>query len=201
MPLPPAAKKRPTTTPPSSNPFLLQMGCKRESIVGDRNCYFRTVSKAAFGTEDRHLALRLQIVNFMAEYKSVFEIFCCNEDYEAYISKVRQEGAWASQAEIHAKSATLFQIDISVFTWMGKEWSWNTYKPRFELTVPALITLPVNRIEIQHYRNHFDLIVPIDQSELALVSPRKSAKACDKPKLLCSSLAANEASLLIAKEQ
>ena len=79
------------------------------------------MSKAAFGTEDRHLALRLQIVNFMAEYKSVFEIFCCNEDYEAYISKVRQEGAWASQAEIHAKSATLFQIDISVFTWMGKE--------------------------------------------------------------------------------
>ena len=45
------------------------------------------MSKAAFGTEDRHLALRLQIVNFMAEYKSVFEMFCCDEDYEAYISK------------------------------------------------------------------------------------------------------------------
>ena len=75
MPLPPAAKKRRTTTPQSPNPFLLQIGRKRESIVGDGNCYFRTVSKAAFGTKDRHLALRLQIVNFMAEYKSVFEMF------------------------------------------------------------------------------------------------------------------------------
>ena len=176
------------------------MGRKRESIVGDGNCNFRTVSKAAFGTEDRHLALRLQIVNFMAEYQSVFEMFCCNTDYEAHISKLRQEGAWATQAEIHA-TATLFQIDVSIFTWMGKEWTWNTYKPRFDITVSALIRLPVNRIEIQHYRNHFDLIVPIDQSELALASPRKSAKACDKPKLLCSSLAANEADLLMAKEQ
>ncbi|XP_065826022.1 uncharacterized protein [Oscarella lobularis] len=200
VPLPPAAKKRRTTTPPSPNPFLLQMGRKRESIVGDGNCYFRTVSKAAFGTEDHHLALRLQIVNFMAEYQSVFEMFCCNTEHEAHISKLRQEGAWATQAEIHA-TATLFQIDVSIFTWMGKEWTWNTYKPRFDITVPALIRLPVNRIEIQHYRNHFDLIVPIDQSELALASPRKSAKACDNPKLLCSSLAANEADLLMANEQ
>ncbi|XP_065837259.1 ATP-dependent DNA helicase pif1-like [Oscarella lobularis] len=200
VPLPPAAKKRRTNTPPSPNPFLLQMGRKRESIVGDGKCYFRTVSKAAFGTEDHHLALRLQIVNFMAEYKSVFEMFCCNTEYEAHISKLRQEGAWATQAEIHA-TATLFQIDVSIFTWMGKEWTWNTYKQRFDITVPALIRLPVNRIEIQHYRNHFDLIVPIDQSELALASPRKSAKACDNPKLLCSSLAANEADLLMANEQ
>ena len=70
---------------------------------------------------------------------------------------------------------------------MDKEWASNTYKPRLNINVPALIRLSVNRIEIPHCRNHFYLIEPIDQSELALVSPRESAKACYKPKLLCSS--------------
>ena len=52
--------------------------------------------------------------------------YTCDEskDYEAHISNVRQEGAWATQAEIYA-TATLFQIDVSVFTWMGIEWAWN----------------------------------------------------------------------------
>ena len=81
MSLPQASKKRRTTTPPSPNPFLLQMGRKRESLVGDGKCYFRTVSNAAFGTEDRHLALRSRIVNFMAELKSIFAMSFCNKDY------------------------------------------------------------------------------------------------------------------------
>ena len=97
-------------------------------------------------------------------------------------------------------TATIFKLKL-VPGWVKSGRGIQSYKPRFELTVPALIRLPVNRIEIQHYISHFDLIVPIDQSELALVSPRKTAKACDKPMLLCSSSAANEASLLMAKVQ
>ena len=53
----------------------------------------------------------------MAEYQSVFELFCCNTDYEAHISNLRQEEAWANQAEIHA-TATLFQIDVSIYIYM-----------------------------------------------------------------------------------
>ena len=100
-----------------SEPFSAGNEAKaRIYIEGDGICYFQTVSKAAFETEDRHLAIRLQIINFMAEYnKSVFKML--NKDCEVHISNERQKGAWATQAEIHA-TATLFQIDVRVFTWI-----------------------------------------------------------------------------------
>ena len=128
------------------------------------NCYFRCLSKAAVGKQDLHQEFRNQIADIMSQFKDAFEIFSPDgKTYEDHVSAIRDLGAWATQAEIYA-TATRYQIDVCVYTWFGRNWDWAIYKPRFHLNVVEREKMPFQRIEILHYYNHFELIVPLNPS-------------------------------------
>eukprot|EP00118_Oscarella_pearsei_P020682 m.225765 g.225765 ORF g.225765 m.225765 type:complete len:1796 (+) comp40019_c0_seq3:374-5761(+) len=160
--------------PSSPLPLLRGVGRTIQPISGDGNCYFRCIAKAVCGDQNQHSMFRWHIVDLMNDFGYLFDAFTAEDiTYEQHVQNMRQVGAWATQAEIHA-TATLYQINLYVFTWFGTHWTWLVYRPRVPMPVPQRHKIQIDRIEIQHYVDHFSLIVQIDRSGPALAAPIKS---------------------------
>ena len=70
-------------------PLLRKLGRRREKIIGDGNCYFRSLSKAAVGKQDLPLQFRTQIADIMSQFKHAFEIFSPDgKTYEDYVRAI-----------------------------------------------------------------------------------------------------------------
>eukprot|EP00118_Oscarella_pearsei_P024260 m.302773 g.302773 ORF g.302773 m.302773 type:complete len:642 (+) comp40827_c0_seq3:1136-3061(+) len=186
-------QKKPAQTPlfpPSPTAILQSMARATKAIDGDGNCYFRCLAQAAFGSQEQHLMLRSEIVNFMTGWKDLFHTFAPDDrTYEEHMNLMKKCGEWATQSEIHA-TATLFQIDIRIFSWFGNRWEWAKYRPLIPMPVPAHLQLGVSRVEILHYVNHFDLIVPINRSDSVLAASDNACVVAERQRLWSSHTAA-----------
>ena len=95
-------------------------------IVGDGNCFFRTLSHIVTGSQEIYPELRLILTSFMRvnDYllKSVLDR---NESISAYLERtgMANQRVWATEVEIFA-TATMLQTAIFVYASAGPDHKW-----------------------------------------------------------------------------
>ena len=145
-------------------------------IIGDGNCFFRTISKELFGTEKFHPGLRQILVAFVIHNPSLFQALDFTNNFKKHCNKMSRNGVYATQVELQA-TAMFLQLPLHVFTKPSptKDWQWTCFVPQkvtassYEydtslknLPLPAP---PQYHIELCHTNlNHYDRVVPLDFS-------------------------------------
>ncbi|KAK6167006.1 hypothetical protein SNE40_021119 [Patella caerulea] len=94
-----------------------------KSIIGDGNCFFRSISYALTGTENHHRKIRLAVVKHLKTHAALFKQYL-RSDYTSvldYITRSRMNyvKSWASEIEIFA-AADLLETDI--YTYSNNNW-------------------------------------------------------------------------------
>ena len=139
-----------------------------DAIVGDGNCLFRAFSKEVTGTQDNHKAVRIAITSFMSDPDNArvfgplfFGVKGTLDDVSTYVETSGMcDNAWGTEKEITV-AATLFQVDILVFTEYGKERKWTKFFPAFS-NLNCTITLTGTKFHIYHTpkKNHYHRVIP-----------------------------------------
>ena len=63
----------------------------------DGNCLFRVLARGAFNDNERYDELRDAIWDFILARRNTFSSFVENEDVEAYIQSIRQDGEYGEK--------------------------------------------------------------------------------------------------------
>ena len=152
---------------------LLQQNRKIVRIVGDGNCFFRSLSFFLFNTQQEHLRVRKEIVEFITANTKLFDILVISADNNytltTHLENVRKPMVWASQVEIQA-AADLYGVPIYLFTPKpsGLGYHWYCYNKR-TLSVPLF---KYSHIELAHKSGiHFDCIVDATSLRPCVVPP------------------------------
>ena len=90
----------------------------RRSIIGDGNCFFRSVLIALGLDESSHMELRKIACDFMLENKELFLTFgelMSEEDFIKLANSFRLDHAWASSEIIYCKSLIL---NVTVYVYV-----------------------------------------------------------------------------------
>ncbi|XP_014880723.1 uncharacterized protein LOC106942060, partial [Poecilia latipinna] len=101
----------------------LGVPCMTETIVGDGNCFFRSLSQAISGNQKSHRKIRLVVVNQLQKKFHMYTSILRNEysSMSEYIriSRMQYVGSWATEVEIQA-AADFFGVNI--FTYCNDKW-------------------------------------------------------------------------------
>ncbi|KAK6165196.1 hypothetical protein SNE40_023581 [Patella caerulea] len=94
-----------------------------KSIIGDGNCFFRSISYALSGTENHHRKIRLAVVKHLKINATLFKQYL-RPGYTSVIdyitrSRMNYVKSWASEIEIFA-AADLLETDI--YTYSNNNW-------------------------------------------------------------------------------
>ncbi|KAK6168715.1 hypothetical protein SNE40_019901 [Patella caerulea] len=94
-----------------------------KSIIGDGNCFFRSISYALTGTENHHRKIRLAVVKHLKTHAALFKQYL-RSGYTSvldYINRSRMNyvKSWASEIEIFA-AADLLETDV--YTYSNNNW-------------------------------------------------------------------------------
>ena len=132
------------------------------SINGDGNCLFRSFSYAITGRQNYHRLIRKKIVDYMKtiEHALLPHIGTSVQEYLTR-SKMNCDGVWGTDIEI-LTAASLFCIDIYVYTKLGNYSRWNKFS-RCMLQEP----LPDDNhaIYIQNISQvHFDVVKDVSRN-------------------------------------
>lgn len=160
---------------PIMDAFLQQYSRHRHSIVSDGNCLFRSFSYLMYNSQDSHLDVRVQLVEFILLNPSYFQNYCSSLTVAAHARRMRNIFVWGTHVEIYAMS---LYLGVSVFVAMNKgngQYYWANYKlPQkenekllFPAEIKCSISLPVNiqHIELCHVNDcHYDVPVLADGS-------------------------------------
>ena len=101
-------------------------------IVGDGNCFFRTISHIVRGTQENYHEPRLILTSFMRENDHLLKsVLDRNESFSAYIERTGMENqrVWATEVEIFA-AATMLQTEIFVYASAGPGHKWLKFIPK-----------------------------------------------------------------------
>ena len=82
--------------------------------LGDGNCLFRVLARVSFDDNERYNELCDAIWDFILTRRNTFSSFVENEDVEAYIQSMRQDGEYGEEIEIIAFSMML-QISVWIY--------------------------------------------------------------------------------------
>ena len=82
--------------------------------MGDGNCLFRALARGEFDDNERYDELRDVFWDLILTRRNTFSSFVENEDVEAYIQSMRQDGEYGGEIEIIAFSMML-QISIWIY--------------------------------------------------------------------------------------
>eukprot|EP01038_Epipyxis_sp_PR26KG_P012051 gene12051-16127_t len=94
--------------------LLASLGLEVKIMRGDGNCLFRSLSDQLTATEDNHSEYRQRIVDYIVEHQDHFRLFMeDDEDFDAYISRMRRNGEWGGNQELYAASQCL-RVNIVV---------------------------------------------------------------------------------------
>lgn len=161
--------------------LLLQQNRKILPILGDGNCFFRSISFYLFNTQNEHLQVRKEIVEFISDNAHLFHFLVINdnENYTLvdHLESVRKPMVWASQVEIQA-AVDLYGVPIYLFTpnTSGPGYYWQCYSKR-TFAVPELRH---HHIELAHQSSvHFDCIVDVTTRRPCTVPPCLSPRLCN----------------------
>lgn len=87
----------------------------RLEMPGDGNCLFRAAAFALLGTQQSHMRVRRQVVDFLWRNRNEFSTFVPDLPFDVYCGQMRQEGAWGSELELQAMSR-LFNVQFRILS-------------------------------------------------------------------------------------
>ena len=153
--------------------LLLQQNRKVHPILGDGNCFFRSLSYSIFHTQQHHLQVRKEIVEFISDHVHLFEALVISDDRTYtlldHLASVRKPGVWASQVEIQA-AVDLYGAPIYLFTPNVSSSGYQWY--RFNKRTLAVPKMSFTHIELAHRAgNHFDCILDATTTRPCAVPP------------------------------
>ena len=91
--------------------------------MGDGNCLFRALTRGALDDNERYDELRDAIWDFILARRNTFPSFVENEDAEADIQSMRQDGEYGGEIEIIA-----FSMMLQISGWIyDQEFSLDTH--------------------------------------------------------------------------
>ena len=98
-----------------NKPRLLGEPLQIRPIVGDGNCWFRSISVAVTGGEEDHLAIRKDFMSVPARDLHLINYHLYTSTTEYIIaSSMANRGIWGTECEI-AATAGLLETDIYVY--------------------------------------------------------------------------------------
>ena len=151
-----------------------------------------------FGTQQHHLRVRKEIINFVSENVHLFEALVIS-DHTSYtlldqLESMKHPMVWATQVETQA-AVDLYGIPVYLFTpnLSGSRYQWYHYNKR-TLAVPHI---QYHHLELAHcHGNHFDCIVDAAtvcqvQSLQNLLENRPTTQKCYKQSIRASFILTN----------
>ena len=148
--------------------FLKREGRKMESVIGDGNCLFRSLSFLLCGDQGMHTKAREEIVHFIKENKHKFQPYLMQGIIDAHITNMFKLGTWGTQVEIIA-AATLYQIPIYVASTSqdGLTYHWRKYSPLLLSDATRNVTATTKtHLELIHLDScHFDPLVSVNPDD------------------------------------
>lgn len=145
-----------------SRNYKLQIYPMRE----DGNCLFRSIAhQLQQDPEQRHYAIRSQVIEFMEQNKDFFLKFLEDDvTWDDYIDNMKVSGTLGGYQELCA-AASLFNLNIIIFQWN---------EPRY--VIQPFAASPVELIDIESPRRvimlsfhddcHYNSLLPTDASKL-----------------------------------
>ena len=85
---------------------LARIGRKPVNIVGDGNCFFRSVSHQLYGTEDRHSQIRAIAIQHLINCPEHFVEYNTDQSWLQYLQNMSTLGTWADHIIIQAVANT-----------------------------------------------------------------------------------------------
>jgi hypothetical protein len=131
-------------------------------VQSDGNCYYRCVSRFLYDTEHRHTDIRIEIVRYMNNNRSVFEQLVDGDFEEHMRHQMMSDGqvqSWATEAELFA-TARLYNITIIVENAPNSSDKDLIIKPQ-----NAKSTDKAQTMNLRLMNNHFDLVQKITTNE------------------------------------
>ena len=99
--------------------FLLSIGRKIHSTLGDGNCLFRSFSKELFSIETHHLKIRTLLTDVIKWNVNVFNCYLTppltGKSITEHVRKMQMEYTWGTHVEIYAMASVL-HIPIRLYT-------------------------------------------------------------------------------------
>ena len=124
------------------NKHLLADGLQAINVLGDGNCFFRSVSVSLIGSENDHAMLRKSIVQFMSNEAASIIGYCdtpAAKQVRHCLQNLSRDGVWASEEVLRA-AASYLCCAIHVYSGIGITWPL-VYQPVGKATVTS--SLPV----------------------------------------------------------
>ena len=81
---------------------LARIGRQPVNIVGDGNCFFRSVSHQRYGTEDRHPQIRALAIQHLINCPEHFVEYNTDQSWLQYLQSMSRLGTWAGHIIIQA---------------------------------------------------------------------------------------------------
>ncbi|XP_023932797.1 uncharacterized protein LOC112042458 [Lingula anatina] len=131
--------KRLHNWPETGNNILLTNPRQLKKVIGDGNCFFRSLSFAITGSDmlydNDHIILRNNIVSHMKQLEYAFASSMLGDNDSTSANYIRRTGmdsenVWGTETEILA-AAHLLQTDIYVYSKPGDSWKWLKYSANF----------------------------------------------------------------------
>ena len=154
--------------------FLHSQLRKCHHVLGDGNCLFRAVSHQLYGTEEKHLEIRMSLIDFINQNKSKYEQFWIdsNSTFSEHMDSIKNPGSWGTELELKACSDYL-SIPVFVCTpdLKSNAYRWEKFNPFSWASGSSqldLLPFTEGHIELAHNstRDHYDSIVPYDNHSL-----------------------------------
>ena len=151
---------------------LARIGRKPVNIVGDGNCFFRSVSYQLYGTEDRHSQIRAIAIQHLINCPEHFVEYNTDQSWLHYLRNMSTLGTWADHIIIQAVANTN-NLRINI-TESALNFSESTI-------VSSIYTQPEGRNARDIYLGHLDELhyvstTPITQSFSVQTNQTTSAK-------------------------
>ena len=103
------------------------LGCPLElkTIIGDGNCFYRSISYAICNFEDNHMDIRVAVVDFLTTNSDIF-VGYLGRNFSSVLQyaksqRIMEYGIWASEIEILV-TANLLETDIYIYDEELKCW-------------------------------------------------------------------------------
>eukprot|EP00164_Ancoracysta_twista_P001674 GFYU01002197.1.p1 GENE.GFYU01002197.1~~GFYU01002197.1.p1 ORF type:complete len:350 (+),score=97.49 GFYU01002197.1:223-1272(+) len=140
---------------------LSALNLRINKIREDGNCFFRSVADQLDGSPDDHHDYRQKIVDFIDDNEELFEPFIeDDENFTAYVCRMRHEGAWAGHLELQA-CACVYSVAIVIHQPGG---------PRLEVT--PITTTAARTIHISyHSGEHYNSIRNMNDDDTEAATP------------------------------
>lgn len=138
---------------------VLGKPCMNKQINGDGNCFFRAISYSLGSSENHHYKVRKAICKHVLENANDFKTFLRSEDVsvESHVSRMMQEGEWATELEILALAHMLC---VDIFTFSDGRWIRFSGK-----SICASFQSKVDGLYLNHRNeNHYDVVLDVTES-------------------------------------